>query len=130
MSVLDKALWTLAFLLAYLVAPTTLIWGWMSWCWQEKARAISSILSFIGFTLASASAVLALSAIAFAELGGFQSNSGFFLFAKAIKTGGILSSAGFLFSLAGLWQKSPTRWQAPASAIGTLVFWLVATTWP
>ena len=130
MSVLDKALWTLAFLLAYLVAPTTLIWGWMSWCRREKARTISSVLSLVGFALATASAVLGLSTIAYAEWGGFQTNTGYLLFAKAIKTGGVLSLVSLLFSLAGLWRGSATRWQAPASAIGTLAFWLAATTWP
>jgi hypothetical protein len=125
MSTSDRAQWIVAFLLAYLIAPVALILGWIRWYRRKESKTMSSTLSFIGFALATISGVLGLCMILLAQSGGLESHSGTLWLDRTIQLGGILSLGGILFSIAGVWRKSPTRWQAPASSIGTLAFWLI-----
>ena len=128
--------YALLFGLGYLVAPTMLVWGWVRWIkLRPQVWTISSTLSFVGFLLATASALYGFWMIVFGATGGFLTGSSGYspdygLLYKFIRRGAVLSSFGTLFALGGIWRRSSVRWQAPASAVGTLAFWLLATTWP
>jgi hypothetical protein len=113
------------------VAPAMLVWGWARWIVQRpRLWTISSTLSFIGFLLASASALFSLWVILYASGGGFQRLPDYSFFYRCIRRGAIISLLGVAFALGGVWRRSPLRWQAPAGAVGTFAFWLLATTWP
>ena len=53
---------------AYLVGPVTLIWGWLRWSTRPKPRNIPSSLSLIGFVLASASALVGVASVVYAQI--------------------------------------------------------------
>jgi hypothetical protein len=113
------------FLVGYLLTPVTLIWGWARWMLKPKSRSVMAVLSFIGFTLASASALLALSAAAYSLcVGGFQYYDPRLM--KIFGIGFLLSLSGLLFGVVGVWRASSLRWHAPACSIATLAFWIVA----
>lgn len=76
MTVLGTAPYMLLLLFGYLVAPTALVWGWVRWMKQQpRLWTISSTLSFVGFLLASASALFALGMIHYALAGWFEHTS-------------------------------------------------------
>ncbi|MFZ0561850.1 MAG: hypothetical protein WAM43_09575 [Terriglobales bacterium] len=111
-------------IVGYLLAPVVLVWGWVRWIQQPKLRTISAVLSLLGFILASASALLAVSAAGYAQIHRF----GFYdpSLMKIMAIGFLLSVGGFLFGVAGVWKSSSLRWHAPVSAVATLAFWLLA----
>lgn len=135
---IDVISYGLLLVFGYVVAPTALVWGWTRWIKQKpRLWTISSSLSFVGFLLASASAVFALSMVGCALAGGFEHtpnmsgySPNFSLFFRWMQRGEVLSLLALAFALSGVVRQSATRWQAPASAVGTLAFWLIATTWP
>jgi len=47
----------------YVGLPALMIWGWVRWFRRTQPRTLPSILSLIGFTLATASGVLAVSSV-------------------------------------------------------------------
>jgi hypothetical protein len=59
------------FVVAYLVPPSLLIWGWFQWRLDPILGTVPAILSFIGFVLANVSALLAISTIAYAQVHRF-----------------------------------------------------------
>jgi 4-amino-4-deoxy-L-arabinose transferase-like glycosyltransferase len=69
--------------LGYLLSPIMLIWGWARWARLPKQRRVAAVLSLVGFILASASALLAVSSISYAhdrivgEMGMFRQQIGF-----------------------------------------------------
>jgi hypothetical protein len=138
MSISSAILFCLLFVLGYLVAPTMLVWGWKLWIKQRpRLWTISSTLSFIGFVLGSFSALFALWIIVYSSAGGFQHSSNisydslnYSFFYQCVLCGSALSVLGIAFAVGGVWRKSQLRWQALASTVGTLAFWLLATTWP
>jgi len=76
----------------------------------------------IGFTLATLSGVLAISSVVYAHaIGGFPFYDP--LLMKIYGLGAVLSLAGILFSLSGIWRPSVLRWHAPVCSVGTLLFW-------
>jgi hypothetical protein len=128
----------LLFVFGYLVAPTALVWGWKRWIKQKPLLwTISSTLSFIGFVLASFSALFAVWIVVYGSAGGFEQSPNisydslnYPFFYHCILWGSVLSLLGIAFAVGGVWRQSQLRWQALASTIGTLAFWLLATTWP
>jgi hypothetical protein len=124
--------YTVLFAMSYLVAPTMLVWGWLRWIkHRPRLWTILPALSFIGFILASASAVFALGVILYAEGAGFEhAGNGVSLLYRCVRQGAVLSLLGVACSIGGVWRRGPLRWQAPLSAAGTLAFWLLATAWP
>jgi hypothetical protein len=113
------------FALGYLVAPIMLIWGWARWMAQPKPRTAASILSLIGFILATASAVLAIVSVIYAHvIHGFPFYDPLLL--RIFRWGLLLSGAGFVFGISGVWGRSSLRWHAPACAVGTVAFWMPA----
>ncbi len=56
----------------YVGLPAVMIWGWVRWLKRKQPRTLLSVLSLIGFTLATASGLLATSAMLYARaVGGF-----------------------------------------------------------
>jgi hypothetical protein len=110
--------------LSYVVSPVVLIWGWARWTGQPKSRTVASILSLVGFSFATASAALAVSSVAYAQIHHF----GFYdpLLLRIFRWGFLLSMTGILFGIGGVWRQSSLRWHAPISGLGTLAFWVLA----
>jgi hypothetical protein len=110
---------------AILATPVLIIWGWIRWSQTTIPRTIPSTLSFIGFCLATASALLGLFAALYAR---FIHRFPFYdpALMKIYACGSLLSLAAVLFAVGGVWRKGPVRWHAPACAIGTLLFWIAA----
>jgi len=105
--------------------PAGMIWGWVLWARRTQPRSLSSVLSLVGFTLATASGLLAISSLLYAHaIGGFPFYDPLLL--TIYRWGGLLSLAGIVFAISGAWRPSPLRWHAPACAVGMLIFWFIA----
>jgi hypothetical protein len=107
--------------------PALLLWGWIRWSKQKDSypRTRSSTLSFIGFSLATASAALAFATHLYARfVHGFPYYDPALLKISAI--GCLLSIIGIALGVAGTGRPHAVRWLAPVCAFGTLVFWLLA----
>ena len=109
--------------LSYVVAPITLIWGWLRWSLLAKSQTLPSMLSLAGFILASASGLLELSTIAYAFAHGFEWYDPVLL--NAMVAGLLLSLGALVFGLSGIWKANPLRWHSPVSGLATLAFWLL-----
>jgi hypothetical protein len=138
MSLSMVALFVALMSLAYLVAPAAIIWGWRRWVkLRPRSWTVPPTLSFVGLLFASLSGAFALFVITYGWSGGFEHTAGlsyyspnYRLFYRCFRVGVLLSLTGLVFSIGGAWRSSSVRWQAPTSALGTLAFWLLATTWP
>jgi hypothetical protein len=109
----------------YAGIPALLIWGWVRWFKRPKPWTIFPILSFVGFALATASAVLAAASILYAQfIGGFAYYDPRLM--KIFRSAGVISLTAIAFAVAGVWRPGPLRWHALACAIGMLLFWLAA----
>jgi hypothetical protein len=109
----------------YIAMPLMVIWGWVRWANHAHIRSLSSILSLIGFSLATASGILAVSSLIYAHtIGGFPFYDPLLL--RIYRIGDLLSLTGILFSLSGAWRPSPLRWHAPICCTGTLLFWFAS----
>lgn len=113
------------FLTGYLLSPIILIWGWVRWLRLPKQKTVTSGLSFLGFILATLSALVAVSGMIYSlAIGGFPYYDPRLM--KIMAVGGLLSLGGLTFGLSGIWRPNSLRWHAPVSAIATLAFWLAA----
>jgi hypothetical protein len=110
--------------LGYLVSPIVLIWGWAQWVLQPKLRTVPSILSLVGFVLATTSALLAVSTVAYAQIHHFPYYDPLLL--RIFRGGTLLSLSGIVFGISGVWRWSSLRWYAPVSGVATLAFWILA----
>ncbi len=110
--------------IGYLVTPVALIWGWTRWTRQPKHRTVPSILSLIGFVFATASAVVAVSSVAFAQVHHFPYYDPLLL--RIFRWGALLALAGILFGIGGVWRPGPLRWHAPICGLGMFAFWFLA----
>jgi hypothetical protein len=80
------------------------------------------MLSFAGFTLSTASALLAVASAIYGHfIGGFPYYDPRLL--KIYFWGLIVSLAALLLGLTGVWRPSALRWHALICAFGTLVYW-------
>ncbi len=105
--------------------PVSLIWGWVRWARRPKQKTVPAMLALSGFALATASGLLAISALIYAQLiGGFPYYDPRLL--RIYRWGIQLSLIGVIFGLAGVWRSSALRWHAPLSAAGALLFWILA----
>jgi acyl dehydratase len=107
--------------ISYAVAPATLVWGWIRWLLSPKSWTIFAAASFVGFTLASASGVLAISAIAYAQVRGFTRYDPLLL--RIYSVGVLLSLGALTLGIGGTLRANSLRWHAPVSALATLTFW-------
>jgi hypothetical protein len=106
----------------YVALPASLVWGWVRWGKRTRSRNVSGTLSFIGFTLANFSALLAISSMVYARvIGGFRYYDSSLL--KIYAFGSLLSLGGLIFAVGGLWRPNPLRWLAPVCSVGMLLFW-------
>jgi hypothetical protein len=80
-------------------------------------------MSLLGFVLATASAMLAVSAIAYAQVHHFPYYDPLLL--RIFAGGALLSIAGIVFGIGGVWRPSSLRWHAPVSGVCMLVFWIM-----
>jgi|SRR2546428_3974851 len=108
----------------YIAMPVVLVWGWVRWSKCTQPRTVFSTLSLIGFTLATASGLLAIFTIFYAFAIGFRYYDPPLL--RIYRWGLLLSLSGFLFAISGVWRSNPLRWHAPAGAVGMFLFWFVA----
>jgi len=124
MSTSSEVTFGILFIVGYLGPPILLIWGWSRWVKQPKMRSAPSILSLTSLILASVSALLAVSTMAYAQVHHFPFYDPLLL--RIFRWGALLSVGRFLFGIAGLWRPSPLRWHAPACGFAMLTFWILA----
>jgi hypothetical protein len=87
-----------------LVTPVLIVWGWVRWS-KVQPRNPVSIVSVVGFALATTSAALALVTWLVATIKGFQYYDPILLLIYAI--GLLISLAGLPFSIVGMWRRGP-----------------------
>jgi len=105
--------------------PPLMVWGWVRWWLWPEQRTRGPLVSFAGFALATASALLAIASIV------RSSSMGPSLYKDPVsgqfdQLGMVLSVAGIVFSVGGTGWRSPIRWHALACSFGMLFFWLGA----
>jgi hypothetical protein len=106
-----SALLVLFVVAVYIALPAVMIWGWVRWSRRTQLRTVSSILSLIGFTLATASGLLAISAMLYTRaVGGFPFYDPLLL--RIYRWGALLSLSGIVFALIGVWRPGP-RYHLP-----------------
>jgi hypothetical protein len=110
--------------LGFLVSPVMLVWGWVRWVKLPRPGTIVSVLSLIGFILATASALLAVLTTAYAQIHHFPYYDPLLL--RIFRWGVLLSLCGIVFGISGVWRPSSLRWHAPVSGLGMLAFWIMA----
>ncbi|MGA6986699.1 MAG: hypothetical protein WBZ01_11655 [Terriglobales bacterium] len=109
--------------IGYLASPIVLVWGWLRWVRLPKLRTVASTLSFAGFLLATASALLAVATMAYAQVHHFPYYDPLLL--RIFRWGALLSLGGIVFGIGGVWRPNSLRWHAPASAVCMLTFWVM-----
>jgi hypothetical protein len=127
---MNSVLQTIAAILiaiVYLTLPLLTVWGWIRWMRGPHAHSLTSVLSLISFVFATASIVLAISSLIYAQV---VRSFPFYdpLLLRIYRLGGSLSMLGIIFSLGGIWRPSTLRWHAPACSIGMLFFWFFSAT--
>jgi hypothetical protein len=120
----SATLFVLLFSGAYFVGPVGLVWGWARWSTRPRSWSVSATLSFLGFMTATASAFLAISSVAYAQVHFFRFYDP--LLMRIFRAGFLLSTAALASSIGGVWRSSVLRWFSVASAAGTFAFWLCA----
>jgi len=112
--------------LGYLVAPVLLICGWAQWVRKPKVRTLFAAFSLGGLVLATASALLAIAAVAYSQIHHFPHQDPTLI--KMYRVGILLSRSGVIFGIGGMLTPNSLRWYAPISALATLAFWTLAAT--
>ena len=109
----------------YVALPVALLRGWLHWAKQPKLMTPFSVLSMIGFSLASCSALLAFGGILYAHaIGGFPFYDPRLM--TLYRWGGRLSVAGIALSIIGCFRRNTLRWYAPICSTGVFIFWFGA----
>ena len=122
---METAVFIIYAIVVYGAVPAIMIWGWIRWANRPQPRTLAPILTFVGFVLATLSALLAISTALYARFaGGFRYYDPTLM--KIYGIGSLLSLAGLAAGLGGVWRSSAVRWHAPVCALGTLMFWVMA----
>jgi hypothetical protein len=117
---IESALFVITF---YIALPSVVIWGWIRWAKHSWPRGVLPLLSVTGFALATASALLAASAIVYAQVFvGFAYHDPRLM--RVFGWGFLISASGSVCAMAGIWRRSPLRWHAFCCSLGTLAFWV------
>lgn len=107
-----------------LSSPVLIIWGWIRWKKHSDAKSVFSILSLLGFSLATASASLVIASSLYARVTG-----GYAFYAPSLllvyDSGVVLSIEAVAFALGGVWRTNSLRWHALICGAGTLLFWAI-----
>jgi len=106
------------------LVPALTIWGWVRWTRSTATQTFSSTASSIAFCFSTASVALAVFTWLLAMAKGFVHYDPLLMTIYAI--GLLLSVAGILFGILGVWRPNPLRWHAPLCALGMLIFWFIA----
>lgn len=109
----------------YVGMPIVTVWGWFRWGKERLPHTIVAGLSYVGFWLATASALLAVSSVAYAlKTGGLA----YYLpsFFRIVAWGFRISLIAAVLAMAGIWRKSPLRWHATFCSLGMLFYWSTA----
>jgi hypothetical protein len=114
----------LLMVLGYLVAPITLLWGWAVWALRPKSRNPLAMASLLGLVLASASAVVAVCTIGYAQVHHFPYYDPLLL--RIFGIGALLSLVAVLLGIVGLVRANSLRWYSPLAGVATLAFWIMA----
>jgi hypothetical protein len=110
--------------IVFLSFPVLMIWGWLRWARRKDSITLFSILSLVGFVLATTSELIAISMVIYARtIGGFAYYDHTLMRIYAVGT--LLSLAGLIFAIIGVWRPGSIRWHALGCAAGTLLYWLV-----
>ncbi|MBV8050571.1 MAG: hypothetical protein JOZ80_05250 [Acidobacteriaceae bacterium] len=109
----------------YIALPIAILGGWVRWTKQPKSWTAFSVLSMIGFLLATFSALLAFASLLYAHaIGGFP-----FYNPRLVRFyhwGGRSSLAGIGPGMIGCFRRNTLRWYAPICAIGVFIFWFAS----
>jgi hypothetical protein len=123
--VLGRSIVLLLVLAIFIGLPSVMIWGWVRWA-RFKVQRVGSILSFAGFVLANAAALLAVGTALYAHaIRGFPFYDSRLL--KIYLLGLGLSFLGIVCALLGAVRPNVLRWHAPISSIGMFLLWLMMT---
>jgi hypothetical protein len=108
----------------YIAAPVLLISGWLRWHNKPHEPGFAAKLSLVGFSIGTASALLALGSIGWATACG---EFGYYdpALMRIFAAGLMISVAGLLTSLGGLVRANPLRWHAPALCLTMATLWLM-----
>ncbi len=108
----------------FLSFPVVMIWGWARWTRRKNSITLFSILSLMGFALATASELIAISMVIYARVtGGFDFYDPVLM--RIYAWGMLLSLVGLILAIVGAWKPSSLRWHALGCTAGTLLYWLV-----
>lgn len=111
--------------MAYVLAPVSLIWGWIRWISRRQKLGRPFFLSLIGFILTTLSGLLAISTMAYAlATHGFRFYDPNLL--RIYRWGFLLSIGGIVLGLTGVSVPNALRWHAPLAGLGMLAFWMIA----
>jgi hypothetical protein len=111
---------------AYVEVPVMLVWGWRRWARRPRQKNPFATISFISFSIGTASALLLVVTILWSLIrGGFTWYDPVLL--RIFAVGLLLSILGFLIALGGVWKANPLRWHAPALALGMVLIWAIWT---
>jgi hypothetical protein len=106
----------------YVIAPVSLIWGWIRWIRSAKLWTLPSGFSLVGFSLSTISGLLFIASLIDARIvGGFPFYDPRLM--RMIRWGMVLSIAAFLFAVCGVWRRSPLRWFSLWGSIGAFSLW-------
>jgi hypothetical protein len=120
---LGEAVFLVAYVLCiYVALPVVMLGGWIRWVRQPKLLTTFSVLSMIGFFLATASALLAFGGLLYAHaIGGFPFYDPRLM--RLYRWGGQLSLAGIILGIIGCFHRNTLRWYAPICSVGVFIFW-------
>jgi hypothetical protein len=115
-----------ASILFFVLTPLITVWGWIRWARREKRWTVLSVLSLVGFGLATGSTLLAIVLSIYGHaIGGFDYYDPRLMRIYAL--GLLLSATGLASAIAGVWRFNTIRWHALVCSLGTLVYWLALT---
>lgn len=103
--------------------PLVMIWGWVRWARRKNTTSLFSILSLIGFVLATLSESVAILTVIYGLIKPFAFYDPTLM--RIYAAGALLSLVGLILAIVGVWRPSSLRWLALGCAVGTLLFWFV-----
>jgi len=109
----------------YVALPVAVLGGWIHWAKQPKSLTLFSVLSMIGFFLATCSALLAFGGLSYAHaIGGFQFYDPRLM--RLYRWGDRLALAGIVLGIIGCFRRNTLRWYTPICSVGVFIFWFGA----